>query len=577
MSGPETSAEPPAAEGQGSPNVAARLRTMASQMPGAIAIAVPQGKYVPGRQRAYSTMTFTDLELHSSSIAAGLQAMGIQPGMRIVVLVRFGADFISLVFALLKVGAVIVLVDPGMGRRNLVRCLEEADPDGFIAIPAAQMVRMALRHRFAKSRFNVTVGPRWGVLPRPTLAQLEGTPSALYQPPAIELDSPAAIIFTTGSTGPPKGVLYTHRTFNGQVDQIQTHYGIQPGGVDLSGFPLFGLFNAVMGTTTVIPDMDPTRPADVDPPRILDAIDQWGIDQAFGSPALWTRVARYARDVGRQAPSLRRVFSAGAPVPPHVLEWMREVLPEEGQMFTPYGATEALPVASIESREILQQTAALCRQGAGTCVGRPFPGIQWKVIAIDDGPLPDITQVRELPVGEIGELMVRGEVVTRQYVTRTDQNALHKVADGAAVWHRMGDVGYLDEQGRFWCCGRKSHRVITPRGTLFTEQVEAVFNNHPSIHRSALVGLGSAPHQRPVIVAESWPEKRPANEPTARQLINEMRELAGENPRAGEVEHILLHPGRLPTDIRHNSKIFREQLVGWAEQQLKQSQAKGRA
>jgi len=100
------------------------------------------------------------------------------------------------------------------------------------------------------------------------LAQLEGTPSALYQPPAIELDSPAAIIFTTGSTGPPKGVLYTHRTFNGQVDQIQTHYGIQPGGVDLSGFPLFGLFNAVMGTTTVIPDMDPTRPADVDPPLI---------------------------------------------------------------------------------------------------------------------------------------------------------------------------------------------------------------------------------------------------------------------------------------------------------------------
>ncbi len=242
-----------------------------------------------------------------------------------------------------------------MGRRNLINCLEQTQPDGFVAIPLAQLVRMCLPHRFPTARFNVTVGRRLGILPAPTLLQLERTPSSLYEPPELELSSPAAIIFTTGSTGPPKGVLYTHRTFNSQVDQLVAHYGIQPGGKDLSGFPLFGLFNAVMGTTTIIPDMDPTRPADVDPPRLLDAIDQWQVTQAFGSPALWTAVGRYCVEHGRRVPTLRRVLSAGAPVPPNVLESMRVAIHPEGEMFTPYGATEALPIASIESREVLEE------------------------------------------------------------------------------------------------------------------------------------------------------------------------------------------------------------------------------
>ncbi len=553
-----------------SANIAARLRLVASRQPAQIALARPLGRYQAGAKRDYATMTFADLELQTSSIAAGLQQMGIRPGQRIVMLVKFGVDFISLVFALLKAGAVVVLIDPGMGRKNLVRCLEETDPAGFVAIPAAQLVRMALRHRFPNAKLNVTVGSRFGFLPQPTLEQLSGTPSATYEPPPITLDSEAAIIFTTGSTGPPKGVLYTHRTFNSQVDQLVQHYGIVPGGKDLSGFPLFGLFNAVMGTTTVIPDMDPTRPADVDPPRLLDAIDQWQINQAFGSPALWTAVGRYATKLGRRVGSLNRVFSAGAPVPPNVLQWMQATMARDGQMFTPYGATEALPVASIESREVLEETAEKCRQGAGTCVGNKFSGIDWKVIAIDDGPLLSIDRVAELPMGQIGELMVRGDVVTRQYVTRQEQNALHKVRDGETIWHRMGDVGYLDEQGRFWCCGRKSHRVRTGGRDLFTEPCEAIFNNHPHIHRSALVGIGPKEDQKPVIVAEPWPEHVPRDSMSADQLLVQLRRLGKEQPLTRQIDKVLLYPQRLPTDIRHNSKIFREQLVPWATQQLEQ-------
>lgn len=570
MSGPVRVSESGTESDANCGNIAARLRQVAARHPGQLAMIRPLGRYLPGCQREYATMTFADLELQTSSIAAGLQEMGVQPGQRIVLLVRFGVDFIALVFALLKVGAVVVLIDPGMGRKHLIRCLEETNPDGFVAIPAAHAVRMALRHRFPKAHLNVTVGMRYGFLPRPTLEQLSGTPSALYEPPPITLDSPAAIIFTTGSTGPPKGVLYTHRTFNSQVDQLISHYGMTPGGKDLSGFPLFGLFNAVMGTTTVIPDMDPTRPAAVDPPRLLDAIDHWQINQAFGSPALWTAVGRHAQQVGRCVPSLRRVFSAGAPVPPEVLQRMRATMREDGEMYTPYGATEALPVASIESREVLGETAAKTRAGAGTCVGKKFSGVDWKVIEIDDGPLASLDQVHELPSGAIGELMVAGDMVTHQYVTRCDQNALHKVQQAGRVWHRMGDVGYLDEQGRFWCCGRKSHRVRMSGQVLYTDPCESIFNTHPHVHRSALVGIGPVGEQTPVVIAEPWPDHMPGDALAAERLLTELRELAKTHDTTASIEKLLLYARALPTDIRHNSKIFREQLAPWAARQLEQ-------
>jgi olefin beta-lactone synthetase len=549
-------------------NIAGRLRAVAAKSPEQIALASPLGRYRQGQNRKYKTVTFQQLEQQTSSIAAGLQKHGLVPGMKIVLLVRFGADFIALVFALLKAGAVVVLVDPGMGRKNLIQCLEQCEPEGFVAIPMAHLIRMVFRSRFPNARFLVTVGPTLGVLPTLTLKQLQKTPANDYCPPKLQLDSPAAIIFTTGSTGPPKGVEYTHRTFNNQVDQLVEHYQIKPGGRDLSGFPLFGLFNAVMGTTTIIPDMDPTRPADVDPPRLLDAIDQWKINQAFGSPALWTTVGRYANDHRRTIPSLRRVLSAGAPVPPSVLTLMRGVIAEDGKMFTPYGATEALPIASIESRDVLGETAAACQQGRGTCVGKRFSGIEWKIIAIDDGPLEHIGQIRELPNGEIGELMVAGEVVTRRYVTRLDQNPLHKVNEGDRIWHRMGDVGYLDAEDRFWCCGRKSHRVVTPSGTMFTEPCEAIFNTHSHIHRSALVGIGTKGQQVPVIIVEVWPEHFPKQKDSKAQLVNELRALGQKFDITRSIRHFMIYPKRLPTDIRHNSKIFREKLVPWAMKRL---------
>ncbi|WP_153556047.1 fatty acid CoA ligase family protein [Roseimaritima sediminicola] len=544
-------------------NVARRLSKVAALVPGGIAIATPLGRPPRSGPRSYDAVTFEQLDQRTDAIARGLLDWGVQPGMRLAMLVPFGPDFLALTFGLLKAGAVVVLIDPGMGRRNMVRCLQDARPDGFVAIPQAQAVRSVLRKRFSQARWNVSVGGKW-FLPgggRPLESvEVTGRESQTELPTREDSDA-AAVIFTTGSTGPPKGVHYTHGIFNHQIDLIRQRYGIQPGSRDLACFPLFGLFDAMMGVTTIIPDMDPTRPADVNPRRVIEAVEQWEIDQAFGSPALWNTVAGYCVKQNQRLPTLRRVLSAGAPVPPQTLAMLRSVIHPDGEIFTPYGATESLPVASIESRDVLTDTAHRSRQGAGTCVGTRFESMQWRVIEINDGPLASIDETREMPAGEIGELMVSGPVVTEQYVTRSDQNALHKVRDGDRVWHRMGDVGYLDAEDRFWFCGRKAHRVRTAGGTLYTVPCESIINTHQDVYRSALIGLGAAPEQHPVIVVEPYGSRRPRSPRAKQRLIDELKQLAASHELTAAISDIRIHPRGLPVDIRHNSKIFREQLA----------------
>ncbi|MCI0357446.1 MAG: AMP-binding protein [Planctomycetaceae bacterium] len=565
-------------------NVGLRLSETARQNPDGLAVAMPRGRDAAGK-RIYQSLTFRQLDDDTNLLADGLASMGVRPGMRLVLMVPPSIDFIALVFAMFKAGVITVLIDPGMGRRNLIRCLADSEPEGFIGTGLAQAVRAVLRGRFPRAKFNVTVGRRWFWGGR-TIAQLRARKlDDGFRPAATKADDPAAIIFTTGSTGPPKGVLYRHGNFNCQADEIRDFYRIQPGEIDLPGFPLFALFNCAMGVSTIIPDMDPTRPARVDPRNIIEAVRDWNVTQAFGSPALWNVVGRYCEEHRIVLPTLKRVLSAGAPVPPHVLERMTAAIGPDGEVHTPYGATEALPVASIAASEVLSETAARSALGAGTCVGRHFPGIEWRVIQITDEPIERIEDAQTLPAGEIGELIVRGPVVTSEYVTRTDCNPLHKIQDGDTFWHRMGDVGWMEVVGtlrvpsangtrsvsntcdRFWFCGRKSHRVTTPTGTLFTVPCEAIFNQHPRIYRSALVGVGPPGEQRPVIIAEPWPEQRPNSREDERQLLAELASLERQHARTAAIRDFLLHKA-LPVDIRHNAKIFREKLAVWAARKL---------
>lgn len=548
-------------------NIAERLRWSAREFPHRRAVVFPVGRDWRGRV-TYSQLTFSQLDDESDRLAQGLLALGAMPGARIVLMVPPSLEFIALTFALFKVGAVCVLIDPGMGRSNIFRCLEEVDPNGFVGIPLVHVLRQLKAGKFPNAIVNVCVGRRrWGCLA--TYAELIDRHRPGFQMPSRRVDDPAAIIFTSGSTGPPKGVLYEHGMFEAQVDLLRDFYAIEAGEVDLPGFPLFALFNSAMGVTTVIPDMNPTRPAQVDPVKILEAIRDQGVTQAFGSPALWNRVGRYCVEHGISIPNLRRVLSAGAPVPNHVLQTMLDVLEHpEADMHTPYGATESLPLCSINARRVLEHTAAQTRTGRGTCVGRTFPGIELKVVRIEDGPIEQLTDAEELPAGQIGEIIVSGPIVTKQYYRRPQQTALAKIRDGERIWHRMGDVGYRDTDDAVWFCGRKAHIVETAGGRLFTIPCEAVFNNHPRVYRSALVGVGPRGGQTPVIVVEPEPGEFPDSEAARRTFRNELLELGQANPLTAEIHTILFHRS-LPVDIRHNVKIFREKLGPWAEQHLK--------
>ncbi|MGH7201561.1 MAG: AMP-binding protein, partial [Planctomycetaceae bacterium] len=301
-------------------NIASRLRDTAAAYPFQRGVVMPIGRDAGGR-RTYSHLTFRQLDRESDRLARGLRAMGVEPGMKLVLMVRPSLEFVALTFAVFKAGAVVVLIDPGMGRKEIFRCLEEVEPDGFLAVPLVHFLRVLHRRRFRAARFNVAVDVRvaFGTVTYQSLLGEEWTP---WDIAATRATDPAAIIFTSGSTGPPKGVLYEHGMFDAQVDLLRERYGIRPGEIDLPGFPLFALFNSAMAVTTVIPDMDPTRPADVDPEMIVELVNDQGVTQAFGSPALWNRVGRHCESHGVTLPSLRRVLSAGAPVPLHVFERM---------------------------------------------------------------------------------------------------------------------------------------------------------------------------------------------------------------------------------------------------------------
>jgi len=548
-------------------NIAASLPRLAAAFPDRIAMRCPGTRGTDGFARYDTTLTYGDLDARSDAIAAGLAQRGIVRGTRTVVMVRPTPEFFLLMFALFKSGAVPVLVDPGIDKRALKQCLDEAQPEAFIGIPLAQFARVLLG--WAKSaRMRITTGQR-ALLADATLQQVEregaqalsqtsGTPFADTQP-----DDVAAILFTSGSTGVPKGVVYRHRHFVAQVALLRDAFGIEAGGVDLPTFPPFALFDPALGLTSIIPDMDPTKPARADPRKLHHAIARFGVDQLFGSPALMGVLAKH----GEPLSTLRRVTSAGAPVPADVVARMRELLPATAQFWTPYGATECLPVAVIEARE-LQSTRTATESGAGTCVGCPVPPNEVRIIRIDDGAIETWSDALGVRNGEVGEITVAGPTATDSYFNREAQTRLAKIRErlpegSERIVHRMGDVGYFDAEGRLWFCGRKSHRVETATGPLYTEQVEPVFNLHANVRRTALVGIGAPRSQTPVLCVE-------LNEGVRRsewlRIERELRALGQARPHTAGIGHFLRHP-KFPVDIRHNAKIGREKLGLWAQQQ----------
>ncbi len=542
----------------GNCNIAAALSRQASEQATGIAIHYPVGKR--GRRVQYESASYHALNELSDVYARGLIEYGIGRGIRTALMLGPGLDFFALFFALFKAGAIPVLIDPGIGLKPLKICLSEAAPSAFIGVTRAQVARKLLG--WVPGVKLVTAGLKlgWGGLNTTQLRTL-GQKSSGAQLAATQADEVAAILFTSGSTGIPKGVLYRHRHFVGQVEMLRSTFDIRAGEVDLPTFPPFALFDPAMGMTTVVPLMDPTRPARADPRLLVETIERYGVTSIFGSPALLNVLSRYTEAKDFHMPTVRRIISAGAVLPVTTLRRMQKALSPGAEVYSPYGATECLPVACVSGTDLNDEITQRTSNGEGICVGSPVTPNEVKIIPITDKPVKSFADTTELPVGITGEIVVHGPTSTDTYWNRIEQTQLAKTTDSKGrVWHRMGDAGYFDAAGRLWYCGRKSQRLVNGSETLFADQIEAIFNTHPEVARTALVGVGPHGHQVPVLCVELI---RHAGRKSRERIRRDLLRLGQNNVATAAITRVLFHKS-FPVDIRHNAKIGREKLGLWA-------------
>lgn len=544
-------------------NVAGFLPRAAQEQPQGVALLHRRGN-------SYASVTFADLDAMADSFAHGLRRHGLAQGMRVLMMVKSSPEFVALTFAVFKIGALPVLIDPGMGLKGMLACIRHLEPEALIGIPAAHVIRFLFPSCFRSVRHAVSVG-RFGLLGATSLARLSDPKAGPFPMTPTRADDDAAILFTSGSTGPAKGVVYRHGIFEAQVAALRQMYHFAPGQVDMPGFPLFALFSTALGVTCLLPELNPSRPATANPALLVRAIQERNVTSAQGSPAIWTRVGQYCKERGIHLPSLKRVITFGAPISVDLVRTWREILPADGDIHTPYGATEALPITTVSGREILEEAAALTEQGAGTLIGRAAPGMEIRIIRITDDAIPEWRADLVLPPGEIGEVVVAGEVVTWRYDRREEATRLAKIREGKRIWHRMGDVGYFDAMGRLWFCGRKAHRVEGPGGrTWFSVNAEGMIDTHPDVYRAALVGVGLRGNQEPVLVVELMPGRGSPGAGDRDRLSAELLGRVAGHPLYCDIKKVLYHTA-FPVDPRHNAKIHREDLAVWASEQLGQA------
>ncbi|MFJ4652649.1 AMP-binding protein [Nocardia sp. NPDC088792] len=606
-----------------------RFRAVVAADPDREAVIFPHGKTASGLPD-YRGLTYRELDDWSDNIAVHLLASGVGRGTRTIVLVLPSPDLYAIMLGLLKIGAVPVAIDPGMGLKKMLNCLRAANAEAFIGIPQAHAARVLFRKYFRDVRVPVTVGPRWfwggrtlqswgapDAATRPAAAEkaaarigklraaltpdsqsgtgataalrrtgvaaaasveallttlAPATPSAIAPGTALSARVPAPadelllIAYTTGSTGPAKAVEMTHGNLSAMVDQVDAARGRVAPDTSLITLPLVGILDLLLGARCVLPPLVPSKVGSTEPAHVVDAINRFGVKTMFASPAVLIPLLRHLERHKTLVPTLHSIFSGGAPVPDWCIAGLRRVLPEDAEVYAGYGSTEALPMSTIESRELLDGLFERAHRGDGTCIGRPAEGVRAQLVAITDDALRTWAEA-EARAGElagtrgIGELVVSGPNVSTRYYWPESATIAGKIHDGDVIWHRTGDLAWIDEQGRIWFCGRKSQRVQTVKGPVFTVQVEQVFNTVAGVARTALVGVGPRDAKEPVLCVEIEPGA------SATAVATALRQRAAEFEVTAAVSEFLFHP-KFPVDIRHNAKIGREQLAVWASERL---------
>ncbi|HEU0015282.1 MAG TPA: AMP-binding protein [Longimicrobium sp.] len=532
------------------PNIAARLAERAAHHPERDAI-------VEGAGRSARRLTFGALDRRVRELAAGLARRGIGPGDRVLLFVPMSAELYVALLACLHRGATAVFVDAWADRRRLDAAVRIANPKAFIGTPKAHLLRL-LSPAVRRIPLHLAAGRGLFSLRRHEVA------GAAEPAVAVDGDAHALVTFTTGSTGAPKAAARSHDFLWAQHLALAAHLQPRDGDVDMPTLPVFVLNNLASGVTSVLPDFDPRRPADIRPERIFRQMADERVTTSSGSPAFYERLAGWCAETGRRLP-LRALFTGGAPVLPPLARLLAEVV--EGEVGVVYGSSEAEPIAGISAREMLaamEAGAAAEPRAEGLCVGRPVPQVDVRLLRPEDGPImlgdAGLAEWEGAP-GEVGEVVVSGPHVLSGYLNDPDAERQNKIRDGAGIWHRTGDAAWMDGEGRLWLMGRVKERVRRAGVVWWPGAAEVRALTVPGIRHAAYLGMpDEVLGQRAVLCVESASRTiTPAKED---EILSAIAPVPVDNLRPLK---------RIPRDPRHVSKTDVTRLRQLAELNVHQT------
>lgn len=505
------------------------------------------------------SVTFGELDELVQRTAEGLFGTGgVQVGDRVAVMIPPGVDLAIALYACWRMGAVPVLIDGGLGPAQMGAAMKVAHPNHLIGIRRALAAARTLRwpgRRIAVEPTHRVARRLLGV--EHDLASLQDAPSVPL--PAVDPDAEAAVVFTSGATGPSKGVRYSAARIDTQIRTLVEQYNISADDSLVAAFAPFALYGPAMGIPSTVPDMDVSFPGTLTAATLLDAVEAVDASLVFASPAAILSVLETLDELGARDRTaldhVRLLLSAGAPVPGHVLRAAVDRLVPNAAAHTPYGMTECLPVADIDlvSLESLGPDAL---HHLGVCVGMPVDSVELLIDPLDELGVP--TGLPTSEPGLLGEVWVRAAHQRLGYDRLWHTTHLASPADGT---HATGDIGTIDADGRLWIGGRTGHVIRTATGPVAPTPIERAVDMLDGIRRSAAVGVGPAGAQVVVVIAEmSDAGRRPRQSSLDR--IDRIRAAVAE--ATGLDVAACLEVPSLPVDRRHNSKIDRTHLADWA-------------
>ncbi|WP_440882115.1 fatty acid CoA ligase family protein [Tenacibaculum sp. C7A-26P2] len=508
----------------------------------------------------YKSYSYKEIEIMVTSFAEHLFDSGLRQGDKTIIMIKPSIELFALVFALFKVGAVPVIVDPGMGIKRLLHCYKTIKPTAFIGTRIPHIIKKFSPKTFKTITISILVKGNTLIskLSKPHKKNTHASEVAIAKTNKKAL---AIINFTTGTTGPAKGVFFSYGMIEAMASMNYCVFKNSSKSINLVTVPLFGVLNILMGCTSILPYMDPTKPAKVNPRNIIKPILKFHVTSMFASPALLHQVSKFGVENNIKLYSLKSVISGGAPITTETLKNVTKLLTNSEKLNVTWGATEGLPLTTITGKKILNQTLDKTHKGYGSCIGKAVEGVKVKVIPITDEVITNLDQTQELGKNTIGELIVQGKNISPSYFDNPEATALHKIYDNGSFWHRTGDLGWIDKEEKVWFCGRKSHVVksTAPIKTLYPVQIEGIVNQHPEVYRSALIGIKTKSKSIKTIICIELTN----NSTKKKSQVIIKSEILKMLSKIEKSEHIneVIFDSSLPVDIRHNSKIKRIELT----------------